>query len=51
MENGGACGHPRWSTAEGGYRINDGEYSYRNPANSFAWSASRLGRVTDALAP
>lgn len=37
----GQCG-PHWTIAEGGYRINDGGHSYRNPANRFAWPAVRL---------
>ncbi|MDH6229017.1 MULTISPECIES: hypothetical protein [Streptomyces] len=51
LDDGGPCGHVSWSTAEGGYRINDGGHSFRNPANHFAWPASRLARVTDALVP
>ncbi|MFB6560807.1 hypothetical protein ACFCYH_18355 [Streptomyces sp. NPDC056400] len=47
----GPCGPTRWATAEGGYPINDGRYSFRNPTNSFAWSTSRLARVGRALAP
>ncbi|MEW2253365.1 hypothetical protein AB0907_39390 [Streptomyces sp. NPDC006975] len=50
LEDQGPCGSAHWTTAGGGYRINDGRYSYRNPANHFAWSASRLTTVTDALA-
>ncbi|WP_406117198.1 hypothetical protein OG572_39580 [Streptomyces virginiae] len=39
------------TTAEGGYRINDGGYSFRSPANRFAWSATRPARADRALAP
>ncbi|MFF4599761.1 hypothetical protein [Amycolatopsis sp. NPDC001319] len=51
LKNQRPCGPAHWTTAAGGYRINNGRYSYRNPANHFAWSASRLARATDALAP
>ncbi|MFF9135288.1 hypothetical protein [Streptomyces sp. NPDC014806] len=51
MQDQGPCGPAQWTTAEGGYRINDGRYSLRNPANHFARSASRLIRVAEALAP
>jgi hypothetical protein len=50
LKDQGPCGPVRWTTAEGGYRINDGGYSFRNPANRFAWPAARLARVADALA-
>ncbi|MGJ3560721.1 hypothetical protein ACR6C2_29180 [Streptomyces sp. INA 01156] len=36
---------------EGRCRINDGEYSYRNPADHFALPPARLARVSVALAP
>ncbi|WP_229818399.1 hypothetical protein [Streptomyces chromofuscus] len=51
LEDQGPCGAAHWTTAEGGHRVNDGGYSFRNPANHFAWSTTRLARVTDALAP
>lgn len=50
LEDQGPCGPVRWTTVEGNCRINDGGYSYRNPANRFAWTDSRLARVSDALA-
>ncbi|MDN3272490.1 hypothetical protein [Streptomyces sp. MA15] len=51
LEDQGPCGPVHWTKAEGGYPINDGEYSFRNPANRFAWPAARLARVATALAP
>lgn len=51
LEDQGPCGPVHWTAAEGGYRINDGELSFRNPANRFAWSATRLARAAAALAP
>jgi hypothetical protein len=50
LKDQGPCGPVRWAMSEGGYRINDGRYSYRNPANRFAWPAIRLARVAAALA-
>ncbi|MFE5485204.1 hypothetical protein [Streptomyces sp. NPDC056527] len=47
----GASGSARWTTAGHGVSVNDGEYSFRNPANRFALSADRLARVATALAP
>lgn len=47
----GPYGPTHWATAEGGYPINDGGHSFRNPTNRFAWSTSRLARVGRALAP
>jgi hypothetical protein len=47
----GPCGPASWTTADGGYPINDGGYSFRNPASRFAWSAARLDRAGSALAP
>ncbi|MFJ8010933.1 hypothetical protein [Streptomyces sp. NPDC096339] len=49
LEHQGQCGPTRWTTAEGGYLINDGGYSFRNPANRFAWPAARLAQVASAL--
>lgn len=50
LEGQGAPGSATWTTTEDGVRINDGEYSFRNPANHFALAAARLARVTAALA-
>ncbi|MEU5894171.1 hypothetical protein ABZ835_46425 [Streptomyces sp. NPDC047461] len=51
LENQGAPGPAHWPTATHGFSVNDGEYSFRNPANHFALSADRLARVATALAP
>jgi hypothetical protein len=51
LEDQGPCGPASWTTADGGYPINDGGYSFRNPASRFAWSAARLDRAGSALAP
>ncbi|MFD5494749.1 hypothetical protein ACFWH4_18060 [Streptomyces sp. NPDC127091] len=51
MENQGAPGPSTWSVRGDGVRINDGEYSYRNPADHFALPPARLDRVSAALAP
>lgn len=40
-----------WTTGARGYLINDGEYSFRNPANRFAWPPARLTQVASALTP
>ncbi|MEK2493983.1 hypothetical protein WN990_30985 [Kitasatospora purpeofusca] len=45
----GPCGPARLTTARNGLRINDGAYSYRNPANAFALPADRLAHVTTSL--
>ncbi|MFE7531344.1 hypothetical protein ACFU7Y_37410 [Kitasatospora sp. NPDC057542] len=50
LEDQGQCGPVCWSTAESGHQVNDGGYSYRNPANRFALPTDRLARVTAALA-
>lgn len=50
LEGQGPCGPTHWTTTNDGQRINDGRYSFRNPANSFALPADRLARVTAALA-
>ncbi|WP_406725804.1 hypothetical protein WJ438_15620 [Streptomyces sp. GD-15H] len=50
VESQGAPGPATWSTRGDGVRINDGEYSYRNPANHFALPPARLARVSAALA-
>lgn len=47
----GEWGPTHWTTAEGGYLINDGGYSFRNPANRFAWPTARLAEVATALTP
>lgn len=44
----GEWGPTHWTTAEGGYPINDGGYSFRNPANRFAWPTARLAQVATA---
>lgn len=51
LEDQGAPGPVRWTTAPHGFSVNDGGYSFRNPANRFALSAGRLARVAAALAP
>ncbi|MFF7209197.1 hypothetical protein ACFZAU_01510 [Streptomyces sp. NPDC008238] len=51
LEGQGACGPARWTATGDGPRINDGRYSFRNPANRFALPPDRLARVTTALAP
>ncbi|MGW0798118.1 hypothetical protein [Streptomyces sp. NPDC002692] len=51
LKDQGAPGPARWTTAGHSPSINDGEYSFRNPANRFALSADRLARVSAALAP
>jgi hypothetical protein len=51
LEDQAPWGPVHWAIAEGGYRINDGRYSYRNPANRFAWPAARLARAAKALVP
>lgn len=51
LEDQGPCGPVRWTMVKSNCRINDGSYSYRNPANRFAWTDSRLARVSNALAP
>ncbi|WP_099908773.1 hypothetical protein [Streptomyces sp. TLI_171] len=45
----GQCGPVHW-TAESGRQVNDGDLSYRNPANDFALPTDRLALVTAALA-
>ncbi|MFI8105428.1 hypothetical protein [Streptomyces sp. NPDC086023] len=49
LDHQGQCGPTHWSTAEDGRLINDGRYSLRNPANHFAWPATRLAQITTAL--
>jgi hypothetical protein len=51
LERQGPSGPSRWATAPGGVRIDDGGYSFRNPANRFALSDDRLERVSAALTP
>ncbi|MFG2951459.1 hypothetical protein [Streptomyces adustus] len=51
LEGQGPCGPTHWTMNRDGQRVNDGRYSFRNPANGFALSADRLARVTTALAP
>ncbi|MFF4231321.1 hypothetical protein [Streptomyces sp. NPDC001820] len=51
LDDQGASGPARWTTAGDGIRINDGEYSFRNPTNRFALPAARLSQVAAALAP
>ncbi|WP_314250080.1 hypothetical protein [Streptomyces sp. DSM 40907] len=45
----GQWGPTHWTTAGSGYLINDGGYSFRNPANAFAWPTARLAQVGTAL--
>ncbi|MFE4973110.1 hypothetical protein ACFRAR_13470 [Kitasatospora sp. NPDC056651] len=49
LEGHGHYGPTNWTTTGEGHRINDGRYSFRNPAKGFALSADRLARVTSAL--
>ncbi|MGW5352391.1 hypothetical protein ACWERV_18010 [Streptomyces sp. NPDC004031] len=51
LDSQGLTGPVRWTTAEDGTRVNDGRYSYRNPANAFALPPDRSARVSAALAP
>jgi hypothetical protein len=50
LEAQGLWGPARWTTTKRGIRINDGEYSVRNPAN-LALLPARLASVSVALAP
>ncbi|MFE7531854.1 hypothetical protein ACFU7Y_40085 [Kitasatospora sp. NPDC057542] len=50
LEDQGQCGPVCWTTAESGHQVNDGGYSYRNPANRFALPTDLLARMTAALA-
>ncbi|MFB7611643.1 hypothetical protein [Streptomyces gardneri] len=47
----GEWGPTHWTTGARGYLINDGGYSFRNPANRFAWPTARLAQVASALTP
>ncbi|MEV0324678.1 hypothetical protein ACIBKX_14820 [Streptomyces sp. NPDC050658] len=51
LEYQGAPGPAHWTTTGNAVRVNDGGYSFRNPANSFALPAAGQARVTAALAP
>ncbi|MGW4231321.1 hypothetical protein ACWEF9_18840 [Streptomyces sp. NPDC004980] len=51
LEGQGAPGPARWTTTGSGLSVNDGGYSFRNPANRFALSADGLAGVAAALAP
>ncbi|MEU6815615.1 hypothetical protein [Streptomyces sp. NPDC046860] len=51
LEDQGAPGPARWTASGLGFAVNDGEYSFRNPANRFALPADRLARVAAALKP
>ncbi|MEU0370809.1 hypothetical protein ABZ070_11200 [Streptomyces sp. NPDC006283] len=51
LDGQGAPGTATWTTTGDRVRINDGPYSYRNPANRFALPPARLARVSAALAP
>jgi hypothetical protein len=51
LESQCAPGAATWTTTGDGVRVNDGSYSYRNPANGFALPPARLARVSAALAP
>lgn len=50
LDGQGAPGPAHWTRTAHGFSVNDGEYSFRNPANPFALSADRLARVATALA-
>ena len=41
LEHQGQWGPTHWTTTEAGYLINNGGYSFRNPAHSFAWPTAR----------
>ncbi|MBC6456542.1 hypothetical protein [Actinomadura sp. HBU206391] len=51
LEGQGACGPAHWTTSDLGVRVNDGHYSFRNPANPFAPPPHRLAQVSAALTP
>ncbi len=51
LEAQGAPGPAHWTADDRGAAVNDGAYSFRNPANRFALPADRLSRVAAALAP
>ncbi|MGW4373785.1 hypothetical protein ACWEJ7_08970 [Streptomyces albidoflavus] len=51
LQDQGAPGPARWTTAGHGFAVNDGAYSFRNPTNRFALPADRLARVAAALTP
>ncbi|MFH8803899.1 hypothetical protein ACH4F6_30600 [Streptomyces sp. NPDC017936] len=44
-------GPARWTTAQGGVRVDNGRYSFHNPGNDFALADDRLARVSAALTP
>ena len=48
---GGTDPHAHWTAVHGDVRVNDGRYSFRNPANDFALTDDRMARVSAALAP
>ncbi|GLY50053.1 hypothetical protein [Lentzea sp. NBRC 102530] len=48
LEDQGATGQVRWTDGPG-YAVNNGRYSYRNPANHFALPPERAARVAAAL--
>jgi hypothetical protein len=49
LEGQGPPGTATWTTRSDGVRVNDGAYSFRNPANGFALPTARLARVSAAL--
>ncbi|MER6348084.1 hypothetical protein ABT232_27020 [Streptomyces sp. NPDC001532] len=51
LEGQGAAGPVRWSSLDGAGRVDDGDHSFRNPANHFALPPARLARVSAALDP
>ncbi|WP_222852393.1 hypothetical protein [Streptomyces piniterrae] len=51
LESQGPAGPAQWATVQGGVRINNGRYSFRNPVNEFALADDRLARVSAALSP
>ncbi len=51
VERWSASGPVRWRTTGAGVRVNDGEYSFRNPGAFSALTGASLARVSAALAP
>ncbi|MFE5587502.1 hypothetical protein [Kitasatospora sp. NPDC056531] len=49
LDQQGQPGPAHWRTTEDRVRVNDGRYSYRNPANPFCLPNDRLTRVSAAL--
>lgn len=51
LDSQGMAGPARWSTRDGGVRVNDGGYSFRNPENRDALPDCRLAQLSAALNP